>query len=92
MGAIFGFIFGVMDVEDEVAYQIKLALLKEEHYCYPIGALLGALAGLGGPVVAEALEGLGGVKLWAGGFAENQPFVGEGGEREARAVAVDLLP
>lgn len=46
-GALFGFIFGIMDVEDEVAYHIRLALLREEHYCYPIGGILGAMAGFG---------------------------------------------
>ena len=47
MGAIFGFIFGAMDIEDEVQYQVRLALLKEERTCLPIGALLGAVAGFG---------------------------------------------
>lgn len=47
MGATFGFIFGVMDVEDEIQYQVRLALLKEEKTCLPIGALLGAIAGFG---------------------------------------------
>jgi hypothetical protein len=47
MGATFGFIFGVMDVEDEIQYQVRLALLKEERTCLPIGALLGAIAGFG---------------------------------------------
>ncbi|KAF4674545.1 hypothetical protein FOL47_009071 [Perkinsus chesapeaki] len=47
MGGTFGFIFGVMDVEDEVQYQVRLALLREEHYCYPIGALLGGIGGFG---------------------------------------------
>uniref|UniRef100_A0A0G4HTE9 Uncharacterized protein n=1 Tax=Chromera velia CCMP2878 TaxID=1169474 RepID=A0A0G4HTE9_9ALVE len=45
MGGIFGFIFGLMDVEDAVEYQIRLALLREEHYCFPIGAVLGGVAG-----------------------------------------------
>jgi len=45
MGCLFGFIFGVMDVEDEVSYQIRLALLREEHYCYPFGAILGGAVG-----------------------------------------------
>jgi len=49
MGSIFGFIFGVMDVEDEVSYQLGLALKREESYCYPIGAVLG----LGGGVWNE---------------------------------------
>ena len=47
MGAAFGFIFGAMDIEDEIQYQIRLALLKEERTCLPIGAILGALAGFG---------------------------------------------
>ena len=45
MGGIFGLVFGVMDVEDEVSFQIRLALRREEGMCYPIGALLGAIAG-----------------------------------------------
>merc|ERR1712232_637825 len=45
MGAVFGLIFGVMDVEDEVSYQIRLALLREERYCYPVGAILGGVVG-----------------------------------------------
>lgn len=47
MGAVFGFIFGVMDVEDTLQYQIRLRLLKQEHHCFPIGGLLGSLAGVG---------------------------------------------
>jgi len=47
MGGIFGFIFGVLDVEDELGYHMRLALLREEHYCYPVGALLGGIAGFG---------------------------------------------
>jgi MFS family permease len=47
MGATFGFIFGVMDIEDEIQYQVRLALLKEERTCLPIGGLLGAIAGFG---------------------------------------------
>merc|ERR1711904_575775 len=45
MGGLFGLIFGVMDVEDEVSYQIRLALLREERYCYPVGAILGGVVG-----------------------------------------------
>ncbi len=47
MGATFGFIFGAMDIEDEIQYQVRLALLKEERTCLPIGAILGAVAGFG---------------------------------------------
>ena len=47
MGGIFGLIFGAMDVEDQVSYQIRLALLREERYCYPVGAILGGLVGFG---------------------------------------------
>ena len=51
MGAFFGLIFGLMDVEDAPAYTIQLALMKEENYCYPIGALLGGLAGFGNEII-----------------------------------------
>lgn len=37
MGLIFGLIFGVMDIEDAGKYQIRLALMREETWCYPIG-------------------------------------------------------
>ncbi|GFE55393.1 hypothetical protein protein [Babesia ovis] len=45
MGGIFGFMFGFMNVEDEAEYHIKLALVKEEAYTWPVGAILGTLAG-----------------------------------------------
>lgn len=46
MGAMFGFIFGLMSIEDEAEYHIKLALMKEEAYTWPLGAILGALVRL----------------------------------------------
>ncbi|PHJ17685.1 membrane protein [Cystoisospora suis] len=56
MGGLFGFIFGVMDVEDEVQYHVRLALLREQHLCYPIGAVLGGLAGIGNEILRQADE------------------------------------
>eukprot|EP00916_Digyalum_oweni_P003697 GHVL01006598.1.p1 GENE.GHVL01006598.1~~GHVL01006598.1.p1 ORF type:complete len:237 (+),score=26.08 GHVL01006598.1:26-712(+) len=53
MGAIFGFIFGLMDVEDALKYQIRLALLREENFCYPVGAILGGLAGFGNEYIRQ---------------------------------------
>lgn len=53
MGAVFGLIFGLMDIEDQAQYTIKLALMKEEHFCYPIGIVLGALAGFGNEVLRQ---------------------------------------
>lgn len=47
MGVVFGFTFGLLDVEDEQVYHIRVALMREEHYCYPVGILLGVLAGIG---------------------------------------------
>eukprot|EP00747_Dinoflagellata_sp_TGD_P166880 gnl/TRDRNA2_/TRDRNA2_190371_c0_seq1.p1 gnl/TRDRNA2_/TRDRNA2_190371_c0~~gnl/TRDRNA2_/TRDRNA2_190371_c0_seq1.p1 ORF type:complete len:239 (-),score=40.70 gnl/TRDRNA2_/TRDRNA2_190371_c0_seq1:94-810(-) len=47
MGIVFGFTFGLLDVEDEQVYHIRVALMREEHYCYPMGILLGCLAGFG---------------------------------------------
>lgn len=47
MGVMFGFTFGLLDVEDEQVYHIRVALMREEHYCYPMGLVLGSLAGWG---------------------------------------------
>merc|ERR1711862_464048 len=47
MGVVFGFTFGLLDVEDEEVYHIHVALMREEHYCFPMGTLLGAVAGFG---------------------------------------------
>mmetsp|Transcript_48352 Transcript_48352/g.144375 ORF Transcript_48352/g.144375 Transcript_48352/m.144375 type:complete len:233 (-) Transcript_48352:37-735(-) len=56
MGGLFGLIFGIMDVEDEVSYKIRLALLREERYCYPVGAILGGLVGFGNEYIREEEE------------------------------------
>merc|ERR1712045_651372 len=56
MGGLFGLIFGVMDVEDEVSYQIRLALLREERYCYPVGAVLGGAVGFANEYIREEEE------------------------------------
>ena len=53
MGGVFGLIFGMMDIEDKAEYTIKLALMKEEHFCYPIGLVFGALAGFGNEVLRQ---------------------------------------
>lgn len=47
MGIAFGLTFGLMDVEDEHSYHIRVALMREEHRCYPMGVVLGGLAGFG---------------------------------------------
>merc|ERR1719401_174139 len=47
MGMAFGFTFGVLDVADEEYYHIRMALLRDKKYSQPVGAVLGALAGLG---------------------------------------------
>lgn len=56
MGAVFGCIFGALDVEDEVSYQIRLALLREERYCYPVGAVLGGAVGFANEYIREQEE------------------------------------
>lgn len=45
MGSIFGCMFGLLDVANEISYHVRLSLLREEQICYPIGAILGAAAG-----------------------------------------------
>jgi len=44
MGFIFGFIFGVMDIEDQSLANLRLALMREESICYPLGLILGGVA------------------------------------------------
>jgi len=46
MGLCFGFVFGALDVEDESEATMKIALLRTESVCYPLGALLGAAAAI----------------------------------------------
>ncbi len=46
MGLLFGLVFGIMDMEDVNAILIKEYLMKEENYCIPIGAILGAFGGI----------------------------------------------
>lgn len=43
MGGLFGFIFGWLDVEDASFYHLRVALMREESVCYPIGAVVGGL-------------------------------------------------
>ncbi len=45
-GAIYGLLFGSMDVEDADKYTSQIVLLKEEKYCLVIGVLLGAIGGM----------------------------------------------
>jgi len=43
MGSLFGFVFGLLDVENQNA-DLYFQLQRERTYCYPIGALLGGVA------------------------------------------------
>ena len=45
MGFIFGLIFGIMDVEDKHGWALRNALIHEEHYCLPVGLVIGGVAG-----------------------------------------------
>ncbi|ETW30143.1 hypothetical protein PFFCH_02454 [Plasmodium falciparum FCH/4] len=56
MGGIFGFIFGLLDVEDESSHHIRLALMKAENCCFPLGAVLGGIAGFGNEVFRQQSE------------------------------------
>jgi len=44
MGFIFGLVFGLLDVEDADMGHLKVALLRDESICYPIGGILGGIA------------------------------------------------
>jgi len=46
MGASFGLIFGMLDVEDFVGMNLRDALVNEERKCIPVGIALGSAAAL----------------------------------------------
>lgn len=46
MGVVFGFVFGMLDVEDVEIAHLRLAFMRDQSICYPIGAALGAIAAL----------------------------------------------
>ena len=46
MGACFGMIFGLMDVEDQRGLQLRDALIQDEEYCIPVGIILGGISGM----------------------------------------------
>ena len=56
MGMLFGLIFGIMDLEDVAARQIKQYLMKEENYCIPIGLILSAIASNGDKNVLKLIN------------------------------------
>jgi ABC-type xylose transport system permease subunit len=47
VGALFGFIFGIVDVEDYAKnpFALVIVLVEEISFCMPIGMLFGAFAG-----------------------------------------------
>ena len=46
MGFYYGLIFGILKMEDVEISQLALLAMKDESYCYPIGAIIGGIAGL----------------------------------------------
>jgi hypothetical protein len=44
MGLVFGLVFGLFDLEDVKLADLRVALMREESVCYPIGMALGALS------------------------------------------------
>ena len=46
MGFLYGFIFGLLDVEDAKRFEFQAKLLHEEFICLPIAAFLGFLGGV----------------------------------------------
>lgn len=45
LGFMFGFIFGLLDVEDHLSpSMLKKSLLREENICYPFGAVIGGIS------------------------------------------------
>ncbi len=46
MGSLYGFVFGLMDIEDYYMTKLEIKLIQEEYYCIPIAAILGFLCGV----------------------------------------------
>lgn len=46
MGSLYGFVFGLMDIEDYYMTKLEIKLIQEEYYCIPIAAILGFAAGV----------------------------------------------
>ncbi len=53
MGFLYGLIFGFMDLEDANLYRLSVLAMKEESYCYPIGIVLGCVAGVANAFIRE---------------------------------------
>lgn len=45
-GLYFGFMFGMLRIEEEASYRVALALQQETAYTYPFGACIGGIAAL----------------------------------------------
>ncbi len=54
MGSAYGLIFGLLDVEDADLYRLAVVALKDEAYCYPIGLVLGFIAGFANEMMRES--------------------------------------
>ncbi len=46
MGAVYGFIFGLMDLQDQKQPQLQTFIKRDEMYCLPFGVCLGAIGGV----------------------------------------------
>jgi hypothetical protein len=44
LGFLFGFVFGVLDVEDAQLSRLRIELMRDESIVYPIGAIVGGVA------------------------------------------------
>ena len=44
MGFLFGFVFGMLDVEDARISHLRVSILRDQSICYPIGTLVGGIA------------------------------------------------
>ena len=46
LGCVFGFVFGLLDIEDKRGAELRHVLLADElYFCYPVGILAGSLTG-----------------------------------------------
>ncbi|KAJ1613667.1 hypothetical protein OIY81_879 [Cryptosporidium canis] len=51
IGVIFGFLFGLVEDSHEQVHYVNISLMKQKHYCYTIGIIVGAFCGFGNEVI-----------------------------------------
>lgn len=51
MGLIYGTLFGLLKADEDLALHVQMTLARQNMYCLPSGAVIGALGGLGNQIL-----------------------------------------